>query len=134
MAIVLKTPKIVINSVDLTNYIDSISIDEKYDDVETTAFGQNSKTYVAGLGDHKVSLEFLQDFALSTVEATIYPLLSTVTSMSVRALSSATSTTNPAYTFSVLVDEWMPVDGKVGDLSKASVSWPISGDIVKSFA
>jgi hypothetical protein len=131
---VLLTPQIIINSVDLTNRIDSVTIEETFADVDTTAFGQSAKTRVAGLGDHKFSCEFQQDFAAAEVEATIYPLLGTVVSVTVKPLSTTTSTTNPAYTFNVLVDDWKPVDGKVGDLLMSSVSWPVSGAVTKAFS
>jgi len=131
---VLLTPQIIINSVDLTNRIDTVTIDETFAAVDTTAFGSSAKTFIAGLGEHKFTCEFQQDFAAAEVEATIYPLLGTVVAVTVKPLSSTTSTTNPAYTFNVLVDEWKPVDGKVGDLLKSSATWPISGAVTKAFS
>lgn len=132
---VFLTPQIIINSVDLTNRIDSVTLEETFADVDTTAFGTGgSKTRVAGLGDHKFTAEFQQDFALAEVEATVYPLIGTVASVTIKPLLGTTSTTNPAYTFSVLVTDWKPVDGKVGDLLKSSVSWPISGSVTKAFS
>jgi len=129
---VITNPQIVINSVDLTNHIDTIKIDEKFADVDTTAFGSTSKTRVSGLGDHSVTLSFQQDFANSSVEATIYPLIGTTTSLSVKPLNATTSTVNPAYTFTVLVTDWTPLDGKVGALLQANVTWPVSGAITKA--
>jgi hypothetical protein len=131
---VLLTPQIIINSVDLTNRIDTVGIEEAYAAVDTTAFGNSAKTYVAGIGDHKFTCEFQQDFAASEVEATVYPLIGTVVPVTVKPLSATTSTTNPAYTFNVLVDGWKPVDGKVGDLLKSSVTWPISGAVTKVYS
>jgi hypothetical protein len=129
---VLTNPQIVINSVDLTNHIDTIKIDEKFADVDTTAFGSTSKTRVSGLGDHSVTINFQQDFAVSSVEATIFPLIGTTTSITVKPLNGATSTINPAYTFTVLVTEWTPLDAKVGSLAMANLTWPISGSITKA--
>ena len=39
---------------------------------------------------------------------------------------------NPKYSFSVLVSEWTPLNGGVGELATASVTWPISGVITKA--
>lgn len=132
--LVFLTPQIIINSVDLTNRITQVSLEETFADVDTTAFGNTAKTRVAGLGDHKFTADFQQDFAASEVEATIYPLLSTVVSVTLKPLNATTSTSNPAYTFSVLVDDWKPVTGKVGDLLVSSVSWPVSGGVAKAFS
>jgi hypothetical protein len=132
---VLLNPQIVINSTDLSGHITSVEIDEKYADVDTTAFGPGgSKTRVAGLGDHSVTLNFQQDFAASSVEATIYPLLGTSPSFAIKPLNSTTTTANPAYTFTALITEWKPLAGKVGDLSVTSASWPVNGAIAKAFS
>lgn len=129
---VFTNPKIIINSVDLTNHISQVTLEETYADVDITAFGTGgSKTRVAGLGDHKFSLTLQQDFAASSVEQTIYPLVGTVATVSILPLNAATSTTNPSYTFSVLVNDWKPMDGKVGDLFVTSATWPISGPVTK---
>ena len=75
-------PKLVLNnalvtfaSTDLSSSIASVSLNTTFDIVETTAFGDTAKKRVAGLADNSVSFEFHQDYAVSSVEATIYPLL-----------------------------------------------------------
>lgn len=132
--LVLLNPQITINSVDLSNRIDTVTLEETFADVDTTAFGSTSKTRVAGLGDHKVTLSFQQDFAASEVEQTVYPLVGTTTTVVVKPVNSTTTTTNPSYTFTVLVTDWKPVDGKVGALAMSNVTWPISGAVTKATA
>lgn len=132
--LVLTSPSITIGGVDLTSYISNITLDTKYDIVETTSFGSLAKTRVAGLQDNSITLDFFQDFATSAVEATIYPLLGTATSIVIQPVSGAASTTNPKYTISALVSEWQPLKGAVGQLATVTVTWPISGAITKAFA
>lgn len=131
---VLLSPSIIINSVDLTDHCASVTIDETYNDVDTTGFSQTSKTRLAGLGDHKFTVDFQQDFAASSVEATIYPLIGTSPTVVVKPSNTTTGTTNPTYTFNVLVTEWSPIDGKVGDLLTSSQSWPVNGGVTKAFS
>ena len=133
--IVLTDAKVTINSVILSDHINNITIDTKYDIVETTAFGSTAaKTRVAGLADNSVTLDFMQDYAAANVEATIYPLIGQTTTIVVQPTSSAVSTTNPTYTFTALVSEWQPLKGQIGSLATASVTWPISGAITKATA
>lgn len=135
--IVLTDAKVTINGVNLSDHIASITLNESADVVETTAFSNTAKTRVAGLRDNSVTLEFHQDFASSSVEQTINgttSLVGTVTSIVVQPTSSAVGTTNPTYSFSALVAEWTPLNGSVGELSTASVTWPISGAITKATA
>jgi len=131
--IVLTNAYVSVGGVDLSDSISSVSLSTTRDAVETTAFGSTAaRTRVAGLADNSVTLEFHQDFATSEVEQTIYPLLGTLTTIIVNANGSSTTTTNPSYTFSALVTEWTPVNGAVGELATASVTWPISGAITKA--
>ena len=130
--IVLTDANITINSVDLSTHCASVTITSTDDIIETSAFGDSSKTRVAGLRDNSVALEFHQDFAATNVEATIYPLLGTATTIVVKPTSDAVGAANPSYTFSALVSEWTPLSGAIGELSTASVTWSISGAITKA--
>lgn len=130
--IVLTNVAVTINSVDLSDRIANVSLSQSFAEVETTAFGDTARTRVAGLGDNSVSLDFHQDFAAAEVEATIAPLVGSTTTITIKPASGAVSATNPSYTFTALVTEWTPINGAVGDLATASVTWPISGAITKS--
>jgi hypothetical protein len=50
----------------------------------------------------------------------------------VKPNGSTTGAENPSYSFSALVSEWTPLNGAVGELATASVTWPISGEVTKA--
>jgi len=130
--IVLTDAKVTVNGVNLSDHIASVSLSRSDDVIETSAFSSTAaKTRVAGLQDNSVTLEFHQDFATSNVEATIYPLLGSTTTIVVSPTSTV-SATSPSYTFTAIVSEWTPLNGGVGELATASVTWPISGAITKA--
>ena len=130
--IVLTDAKITVNGVNLSTFCTSVTLNTTTDVVETTAFSSTAaKTRIAGLQDNSVTLEFAQDYGTSLVEATIYPLVGSTTSVVVSP-TSTTSATSPSYTFTALVSEWQPLSGGVGELATASVTWPISGAITKA--
>lgn len=132
--LVLTDASVVINSVNLSDHIASVTISTTEDVIDTSAFSSTiaaGRTRVAGLADNSVTLEFHQDFATSDVEQTIYPLIGSATTIVVKPTSAVQSATNPSYTFSALVSEWQPLSGAVGELATASVTWPISGAITK---
>jgi hypothetical protein len=130
--LVLTNASVVFGSTDLSSYISSITLNSTFDIVETTAFGNTAKTRVAGLADNSVTFEFHQDYATSAVEQTIYPLLGTAVTVVAKPVAGTTTAVNPQYTFSTLVSEWTPLNGSVGELATASVTWPISGAITKA--
>ena len=141
--LVLTNAEVTIGGVNLSDHIASITLGSTYDVVETTAFAGTSgasgnvplaaKTRVAGLVDNSVTLEFHQDFASASVEQTIYPLLGTTVAVVVQPVASASvEATNPSYSFNAVVSEWTPLNGAVGELATASVTWPITGAITKA--
>lgn len=136
--IVLTDAFVTINGVNLSDHIASITISESIDVVETSAFSSSAtKTRIGGLKDNSVTLEFHQDFAAANVEATINgspSLIGTTTQIVARPTSAVVGATNPSYTFSALCAEWTPLNGAVGELATASVTWPISGAITKAVA
>lgn len=133
--LVLTNVEVTVGGVSLADHIASITLGSTYDVLETTAFkGGNvpaaAKTRTAGLVDNSVTLEFHQDFAAGSVNATIYPLLGTEVAVKVQPVNGAISATNPEYQFNAVVSEWTALNGAVGELATASVTWPITGPIV----
>lgn len=130
--VVLTNPVITVGGVDLSDHIASVTLALSYADVATTAFGDTAVTRVGGLGDHSVSLEFHEDFAAGEVNATIAPLAGETTTVSVKPVNATTSATNPIWSMTVLVNDWPLLDGAVGDLATASITWPVSGEVTTS--
>src|SRR3972149_4429221 len=65
-----------VNSVDLSDHVESVEIDIAKDDVDLTAMGATAREHAAGLRDDKITINFFQDFASAKVDATLWPLLS----------------------------------------------------------
>jgi hypothetical protein len=131
---VLTNPVITVNSVDLSDHIASVSLNSTRAEVPTTAFGDTAVTRIAGLGDNSITLSFHEDFASSEVHQTVYPLIGGTTSITVKRVNTTTSTDNPVFSMTVLVTEWPILNGAVGDLATADVTWPVSGTISKTNA
>lgn len=134
MALVVTNANVSIGGVDLSSHITKVTLSTTRAEIETTTFGNTAKRRVAGLADNSVSIDFNQDFAAATVEATLYPLVGSTATVVVKPNGTATGTANPSYTFSALVTEWTPLDAQIGELASASVTFPIDGTITKATA
>jgi hypothetical protein len=134
--IVLTDVGVVLGGVDLSDHIASVEIAQNFDEVETTAFGDGGRTRVAGLEDSSITLSFHQDFAAANVDATIAPLVGGTASFVFAPFGTgvAASGTAPRYSGTVLLTEWTPLNGTVGDLSTADVTWPVVGKIARGTA
>src|SRR5215831_395793 len=122
---VLANAQVFVNSVDLSAHVDKVTLEDTRDQVDITAMGATNKTYTKGLGDGKATIEFLQDFAAAQVHATLQPLISSSTpvTVEVRPVNGARSATNPAFLMSALLFNYNMLDGAVGDASKMSAEF-----------
>jgi hypothetical protein len=137
--LVLTDASVVINGINLSEFITSVAISTSEDVVDTTGMGSaGARTRISGLADNSVTFEFNQDFATSGPEITINAvgssLVGTNTTIVVKPTSAAVSASNPSYSFSAVVAEWQALSAAVGELATISATWPISGSITKAVA
>ena len=118
----------------LASYLTQVELKTTANDITTTAFGSTWVTRVAGLKEGSLTLNFNQDYAASTVDATLWPLLGSNATVVIKPTSSAVSSANPAYTAICLVTDLTPVSGQIGDLATFSVTWPTSGTVTRATA
>ena len=57
-----------------------------------------NRAFVGGIQNNTLEVTLYQDFAANEVEATIFPLVGTTTTVVVKPTSSAVGATNPSYT------------------------------------
>jgi hypothetical protein len=110
---------VAVNGVVLSDHANKVTVEDTRDAVDFTTFGATSKSTGKGLGDAKITVQFLQDFAGGKVHATLQPLISSTTpvTIEVRATSAARSATNPAALMSGLLMNYNMLDGSIGDAS-----------------
>jgi len=118
----------------LASYLTQVELKATATDVTTTAFGSTWVTRVAGLKEGSLTLTFNQDYAPSTVDATLWPLLGTNATVVIKPTSTATSSSNPAYTAVCLVTDLTPISGNIGDLATFSITWPTTSAISRATA
>jgi hypothetical protein len=117
---------------DLSTSLAAVTLDITVEEQDTTAFGNTARTRIGGLQDGSVSLDFHQDFAADSIDATLFPLLGTSVEIIILPTDAAVGATNPSYTFNALVTSYQPFASSVGDLATLSISWPITGPVVRA--
>ena len=123
---------VTINGTDFSTSLNSVELSQEADDLETTAFGSSWRTRIGGLKQASLTLNFMQDFAAGSVDATLNPLLGSIATVVIKPTSSSVGTTNPSYTMTCLVTQYSPFASSVGDVATLSVTWPVSGSVVRA--
>lgn len=131
-----KNMRVKVGTVDLTDHVAAVTINESVDEIETTAFNQSNRSRIGGLADASVTLSLHSDYAASSVNDTISSALggtTTVTVLMGTAPSQGTAAaTAPMYTVTVLASNFDTVTAQVGDLSTVDVTWPAVTAVTKT--
>jgi len=123
-----------INGTDFSSSLNSVELSQEADDLETTAFGSSWRTRIGGLKQASLTLNFMQDFAAGSVDAILNPLLGQIGTVVLKPTSGTVTSTNPTYTMTALVTQYSPFASSVGDIATLSVTWPVSGSVVRGTA
>jgi hypothetical protein len=121
-----------VNSIDLSDHVNNITINRNFDELEVTAMGDSGHRFIKGLEASSITLDFLNDLASASVTQTLNDAQvwgQNVTVVVLQNKGTAVSATNPLYTMTCLINGTSPVNGATGDLSSQSVTWNVSGTI-----
>ena len=121
-----------INGTDFSANLNSVELSQEADDLETTAFGSSWRTRIGGLKQASLTLNFMQDFGAGSVDATLNPLLGSIATVVIKPTSGTVTATNPSYTMTALVTQYSPFASSVGDIATLSVTFPVSGPVVRA--
>jgi hypothetical protein len=123
---------ITFNAVDLSDHGKAGTITAEGEQLDSTTFGDSWREYIMGLKGGSVAIEFLDDFASGSVDATIWAAFSTGTAVAVaiRPVNATISATNPEYQFNVLPNQWS-LGGSIGELAGKTLTFPITGAITR---
>jgi hypothetical protein len=119
-----------VNSVDLSDHVQSATINRTFDELEVTAMGDSGHKFVKGLEASSVTIDFLNDTASASVLQTLQAAWGTnVTVVFLQDKSAAVSATNVLYQMTCLVNNTTDINGATGDLGMQSVTWNVSGTV-----
>jgi hypothetical protein len=124
-----------VNSTDLSAYGCSAELPIEVNDEDATTFGSGGWVEkVGGLKSGNFKLKFKQSVTATELDSIVWPLLGTVVAFELRVSQAARSTSNPAYTGTVLISKWTPIGGDVGKILEVDVEWPTTGAVARAIS
>jgi len=129
----IATPQITINTVDLSEYLKDVSLTYEADELETTASGDTSKEFIAGLKSWKVDATVNQDYTASKVDATLFPLVGAAPfAVVLRPTSAIKGANNPEFTGNCILTSYPPMSGAVGEVATVKFTMRGTGALTRS--
>lgn len=111
-----------VNSVDLSDWVTSVTVNYVFDEIEVTAMGATSHEYKAGLQSSTIDITFNTDFSASASYATVIAEIGQGdTTVSVRPTSAIAGASNPSFNMTKGMLSTVPLGGAVGELAQFTV-------------
>lgn len=129
--VVLKDASITVNSVDLSQRCDQITIEDSAEEVDVTSFqGNGYREFMQGLKDATVTATFFQDFESGSVHSTLNTVYQSGNTFDVviKSDDGAVSATNPSFTLTCRLYSYSPLSASVGEPSKIEATFRNAGD------
>jgi hypothetical protein len=127
---ILYNSSVVVNGVDLSDHVESVSYTEGLDGQRADAMSEIQKYEMPGLVNiSDLTVNFYQDYAAAKVYATIHPLVTarSIFNVVIKADSGANAPTNPAFTLPVFVRNNPVFSGTHGDRHMTTVVFAPAG-------
>ena len=126
-SVYLSSPGLEINNVDLTDQCTAATINYTVEALETTSFGQTSRTFTAGLANNSIVVTLYQSYAATETEASIYALVGTTTTIELSPTVAGLTTpsaTAPKYTLTgAYLESHTPINASLGELSTIDLTF-----------
>jgi hypothetical protein len=116
-----------INGTDISDHVTNVTLEDSREEVDVTGFNEDFREFTGGLRDASISMTVLQDYASSSVDATISPLYYNDTAGTVKVNPDTSGTV--VYTMIAKPYGWSPVSGGVGDANTIDVTFRNSGTV-----
>jgi hypothetical protein len=117
-------------STDFSDHIRQVTLNMNVAMQDFTTFGDGAFiSQKPGLKGADISVEFNQDFAASSVDATFYSsfINGTLGYLDLKPTNSARGSANPSYVYACYVSAYPPIGQSVGDRAAVTVGLAVSG-------
>lgn len=125
--LVLTNAFVSLGGTNLSDHLQSVALKADVAIADATCMTQTWKDVLPGLKDWDLELSFAQDYAVSSVDATLWPLLGVSVAVVLRPDSAAKGVANPEFTGSGFIANYNPLDGKVGENKNMDCKISIKG-------
>jgi hypothetical protein len=119
-----------IASVDLSDHVTSVTLNQAFDELEVTAMGDTAHKFVKGLESATITVSFLNDQAAASVLDTLSDAYGTTVAWKlIQDKVTAVSATNKLWTGDLLVNNLTPINGATGDMATMDITFTVNSAV-----
>lgn len=122
-----------INSVDLSDHVTSVTLNQSFDELEVSAMGDTSHRFVKGLESATLTVSFLNDQAATSVLDTLSDAFGTTVGFKlIQDKVAAVAATNKLWTGDILINNLTPINGAVSDMATMDITFTVNSAVTVS--
>jgi len=126
---------VTINSVDLSDHVRSCTLSYEAEMLDASRMGLQTRSNLAGMKNWSLEVEFEQDYATGSVDATLFALVGAAAfGVILLPTSAAKGAGNPEYSGNVVLESYNPMAGTIGDLGTCTASFRCAGTLARAVA
>lgn len=131
---VAKTCYLTLAGVDLSDHVVSATLTSNSEIIDSTAMGSTttSRSFLGGLLNWQLEVEFQSDYATGKVESTLTALVGTSVAMVFRPATGAKAAGNPEYTGNAFLESFPVIANTVGELAKTRLMFRGTGALSRT--
>lgn len=119
-----------IASVDLSDHVTSVTLNQAFDELEVTAMGDTAHKFVKGLESATITVSFLNDQAAASVLDTLSDAYGTTVAWKlIQDKVAVVSATNKLWTGDLLVNNLTPINGATGDMATMDITFTVNSAV-----
>ncbi len=119
-----------IASVDLSDHVTSVTLNQAFDELEVTAMGDTAHKFVKGLESATITVSFLNDQAAASVLDTLSDAYGTTVAWKlIQDKVTVVSATNKLWTGDLLVNNLTPINGATGDMATMDITFTVNSAV-----
>ena len=119
-----------INSVDLSDHVTSVTLNQSFDELEVSAMGDVSHRFVKGLESATLTVSFLNDQAAASVLDTLSDAFGTTVGFKlIQDSGAAEAATNKLWTGDILINNLTPINGAVSDMATMDITFTVNSAV-----
>lgn len=120
-----------LNGVDHSDHIRQATLTAEATVLDASAMGVGWVQNITGLKSGQLQLEFNDDMVAGEIDALLWPLFGTVVPFVVRPDAGVVSATNPNYSGSIVVSQFV-IGGSINEVARKGLTFPVSGALARA--
>ena len=129
---VFTNASLTVNGVDLSDHVQSVTLNYEAELQDDTVMGDTTRSNIGGLKNWSMDVQFVQDFAASKVDATLFSIVGSAVTVILIPVNATVTATNPSYTGTGIIGSYSPLGNSVGDLAVSPVTIAPAGTLTRA--